>query len=66
MGGNLVGKLAWAVLGLIGLFTTVDLGFGPIVICPQCGATFNMVIGIILIALSVGAFVMNRGAAPRG
>jgi hypothetical protein len=66
MGGNLIGRLAWVVLGLIGLFTTVDLGFGPIVICPQCGPSFNMIVGVILIALSVGAFVMDRRAAPRG
>lgn len=61
--GNLIGKLGWAILGLIGLFTTVDLGFGPIVICPQCGPTGNMIIGIVFMVVALGAFVTNRAPA---
>lgn len=60
--GNLIGKIAWAALGLVGLFSIVDLGFGPIVICPQCGSALRTVLGVILIALSLGAFATNRGA----
>jgi hypothetical protein len=58
--GYMIGRVAWAVLGLLGLFSIVDLGFGPIVICPQCGTALNAVLGVILIALSVAAFAMNR------
>jgi hypothetical protein len=58
--GYMIGRIAWGVLGLLGLFSIVDLGFGPIVICPQCGTTLNAVLGVILIALSVAAFATNR------
>lgn len=60
MKSNLVGVAAWVILGLIGLVTTVDLGFGPIVICPQCGSLFNTVLGVVLIAISIGAIITNR------
>lgn len=58
--GYMIGRVAWGVLGLLGLFSVVDLGFGPIVICPQCGTALNAVLGVILIALSVAAFATNR------
>ena len=60
--GYMIGRVAWGVLGLLGLFSIVDLGFGPIVICPQCGSALNTVLGVILIALSVAAFATNRRA----
>lgn len=60
--GNLIGRVAWVVLALIGLFTVVDLGFGPIVICPQCGNEVNLGIGIGLIVIAVAAFVINLRA----
>ena len=59
---NIIGKVAWLALGLVGLFSVVDLGFGPIVICKQCGNGLNLGIGILLIALSVAALATNRGA----
>ena len=62
MKSNLIGQVAWAVLFLIGLFTIVDLGFGPIVICARCGSVVNLVLGILLIAVSAAAFVTNRSA----
>ncbi len=62
MGSNLIGLVAWVVLGLIGLFSTVDLGFGPIVICHQCGGGLNTALGIVLIAISAAAFITNRKA----
>lgn len=61
--GYMIGRVAWAVLGLLGLFSVVDLGFGPIVICPQCGTALNAVLGVILILLSLAAFVLNRREA---
>lgn len=64
--GRIVGLAAWVALGLVGLFSVVDLGFGPIVICPQCGSGLNMFISIVLIALSAGAILTNRGAATVG
>lgn len=64
--GRIIGLAAWVALGLVGLFSVVDLGFGPIVICPQCGSGLNLVIGILLIALSLAALVTNRGAAAVG
>lgn len=63
MGTNLLGKISWAVLGLLGLFSVVDLGFGPIVICPQCTRGLAIAVGVIVMALAVGAFATNRGAA---
>ena len=65
MKSNLVGQVAWAVLFLIGLFTIVDLGFGPIIICPRCGSVLNIVLGIVLIAVSAAAFVSNRNAVAQ-
>ena len=65
MGGRLIGQIAWGLLGLVGLFTVVDLGFGPIVICPACTHTLNVAIGVIMILLSVAAFAMNRAGAQR-
>ena len=61
--GYMIGRVAWGVLGLLGLFSVVDLGFGPIVICPQCGTALNAVLGVILILLSLAAFVLNRREA---
>ncbi len=61
--GRTIGLLAWGLLGLVGLFATVDLGFGPIVICPQCTRGLNVALGIVMIALSVAAFATNRTAA---
>lgn len=58
--GYMIGRIAWGVLGLLGLFSIVDLGFGPIVICPQCGTALNAVLGVILVALSLAAFALNR------
>ena len=52
-------------LALIGLFTVVDLGFGPIVICPRCGSELNLGIGIGLIVIAVAAFVTNLKAGAR-
>lgn len=65
MGTNLIGKVAWGLLGLFGLLSTVDLGFGPIVICPQCGRFGVIAFGILVMALSVAAFATNRGAAKQ-
>ena len=65
MKGNLIGQMAWAVLFLIGLFTIVDLGFGPIVICPRCGSVLNSVIGVVLMAVSVAAIFINRSASAQ-
>lgn len=62
MNSNLIGQVAWAVLSLVGLFSIVDIGFGPILICPQCGGVLNTILGVILIAISVAAFVTNRKA----
>jgi len=64
--GRTIGLVAWVALGLVGLFSVVDLGFGPIVICPQCGSGLNLAISILLIALSVGAIATNRGATAGG
>jgi hypothetical protein len=64
--GRIIGLSAWVTLGLVGLFSIVDLGFGPIVICPQCGSGLNMFISILLIALSAAALVTNRGTAAVG
>jgi hypothetical protein len=61
--GRLIGQVAWVVLGLVGLFTVVDLGFGPIVICPQCGHGLNLTFGVIMILVSAAALVTNRTAA---
>ncbi|MEA2561852.1 MAG: hypothetical protein QOH06_3356 [Acidobacteriota bacterium] len=61
--GRIFGLAAWVALGVVGLFSLVDLGFGPIVICPQCGSGLNMFISILLIALSVAALATNRSAA---
>lgn len=60
MGSNIIGQVAWVMLGLVGLFSIVDLGFGPIVICPQCGVGPNLVLGVVLIAMSAAAFISNR------
>lgn len=57
MNSNLIGQVAWGLLGLLGLFSIVDLGFGPIVICPRCGFALNSVLGF---------GVMARSAAPWG
>ena len=64
--GRILGMTAWVALGLIGLFSIVDLGFGPIVICKQCGNGLNLTIGILVMALSVAAIATNRGAATAG
>ncbi len=61
--GRLIGQVAWVVLGLVGLFTVVDLGFGPIVICPQCGHGLNLTFGVIMILVSAAALITNRTAA---
>ncbi|MBD2328087.1 MAG: hypothetical protein B0A82_01745 [Alkalinema sp. CACIAM 70d] len=61
MGSNRIGQLAWAALGLIGLISIVDIDGIPIVICPQCGR-FNPLLGVLLVALAVAAFVSNRKA----
>lgn len=63
--GRIIGQVAWVLLGLVGLFTTVDLGFGPIVICPQCTRGLNIAIGVIMIAFSVAALATNRAAAAQ-
>ncbi len=66
MNSNLIGIAAWAILGLLGIFTFVDLGFGPILICPKCGGSWNSIFGIVLIVISVAAFLTNRRtSAPR-
>jgi hypothetical protein len=62
--GRLIGQVAWVVLGLVGLFTVVDLGFGPIVICPQCGHGLNLTFGVVMILISAAALITNRTAAP--
>ena len=61
--GHRIGQLAWIVLGLVGLVTVVDLGFGPIVICPACGRGLNVTFGVIMILVAVAALVTNRTAA---
>lgn len=66
MSSNLIGQVAWVVLGLVGLFSTVDLGFGPIVICSQCGGDLNTALGIVLIAISSAALITNRKAVIQG
>lgn len=63
--GRIIGQVAWVVLGLVGLFATVDLGFGPIVICPQCIRGLNVGFGVLMIVLSVAALAMNRTTAQR-
>lgn len=60
--GRIIGMIAWALLGIVGLFGVVDLGFGPIVICPQCTRGLNLGLSVVLIAVSVAAFVTNRAA----
>jgi hypothetical protein len=65
MVSNRIGQLAWAALGLVGLISTIDIGFGPIVICPQCGRWFNPLFGVLLVALSIAAFVTNRQAVSQ-
>ncbi|TAK91714.1 MAG: hypothetical protein EPO06_03150 [Burkholderiaceae bacterium] len=65
MKSNLIGMVAWALLALVGLVSVVDLGFGPIVICPACSKQLNMVVGIVLIAVAVVAIATNRKAAGR-
>lgn len=61
--GRIIGQVAWVLLGLVGLFTVVDLGFGPIVICPQCGHGLNLTFGVIMILVSAAALITNRTAA---
>lgn len=61
--GRIIGQVAWVVLGLVGLFTVVDLGFGPIVICPQCGHGLNLTFGVIMILVAAAALITNRTAA---
>jgi hypothetical protein len=48
-----------------GLIQIVDLGFGPIVICPACGVVLNSVLSVVLIAVSAAAFFTNRATAGR-
>lgn len=64
--GRIIGLVAWVALGIVGLFSIVDLGFGPIVICPQCSTGLNLGIGILLIGLSLAALATNRGTAAAG
>jgi hypothetical protein len=63
--GRIIGQLAWAILGFIGLFSVVDIGFGPIVICPQCTKGLNLTFGIVIIVIAVAAFITNRSAAAQ-
>lgn len=65
MASNRIGQLAWIALGFIGLISTVDIDGIPIVICPQCGKWFSPLFGILLVALSVAAFVTNRKAVAQ-
>jgi hypothetical protein len=66
MNSNRIGQFAWATLGFLGgLILIVDLGFGPIVICPRCGGWLNPLLGIVLIAISAAAFVTNRKAVAQ-
>ena len=61
MVSNRIGQFAWVTLGLIGgLIMSVDLGFGPIIICPKYGGWINALLGILLIAISITAFATNR------
>jgi hypothetical protein len=60
--GFRIGQLAWVLLGLVGLFTVVDLGFGPMVICPQCGHGLNLTFGVIMILVAAAALIINRAA----
>jgi hypothetical protein len=60
MNSNFIGQAAWALLGVLGLITIVDLGFGPIVICPQCGGWIKTLLGVVLVAVSAAAFFTNR------
>jgi|GEM_PF-3561865 len=61
--GRLIGQVAWVVLAVVGLSTVVDLGFGPIVICKQCGYGLNLGFGIIMITVAAAALITNRTAA---
>jgi len=61
--GRIFGQVAWVVLGLVGLSTVVDLGFGPIVICRQCGNGLNVTFGVIMILVAAAALIANRSAA---
>lgn len=63
MNSNLIGQEAWGLLGFLGLATSVDLGFGPIVICPQYGGWIKILLGAILVAASAAAFFTNRKTA---
>jgi hypothetical protein len=63
--GRTVGLVAWVLLGIIGLFAVVDLGFGPIVICPACTRGINLALGVVMVVVSVAAIATNRTAAAR-
>jgi hypothetical protein len=62
----IIGMVAWVLLGLFGLFSTVDLGFGPILICPQCGKGLNVFFGIVVMVIAVAAIVTNRKTVTKG
>jgi hypothetical protein len=63
MNTNRIGLLAWVILALIGFLQIVDIAGIPIIICARCGAVLNLVLGVILIAVSAAAFLTNRAAA---
>jgi hypothetical protein len=65
MSTNRIGKLAWLFLFLAGLYQIVDIGFGPIGICPQCGGLLKAVLGVVSTTVSAAAFFTNRVTADR-
>ncbi len=66
MNGNVISRGVWWILGLVGLLSLVDLGFGPIVICSQCGEGTNMILGVVLMVIAaVAYFVANRVTVGR-
>ena len=50
-------------LFFLGLFSTVDIGGIDIVICPRCGSVFDLLVGVITMAL--GAVVVATAARER-
>jgi hypothetical protein len=65
MSTNRIGKLAWLILFLAGLYQLVDVGTGPIGICPQCGVSLKAILAAVSIGVSVAAFFTNRVTAGR-
>jgi hypothetical protein len=65
MSTNRIGQLAWVFLFLAGLYQIVDIGFGPIGVCPQCGVSLKAILAVVSIGVSAAAFFTNRVTADR-